>query len=408
MALLGILLLLLLAVLLSDNWRAINLRVAIPAFLLQACIALLVFFVPLGQSALKFASEVVHAVIHFSGEGIDFVFGGLAGDSIGFVFAIKVLPVIIFFSSLMSILYYLKIMQWVVKIIGSGLSKLLGTGPVESLCAAANIFFDQSQSPLAVKPYLKSLNESEFFAVMVCGLASISGAILAGYASIGIRLDYLVTASFMAAPGGLLMANLIVPDTKKRPSDTNFLDVQVQEEPSATNIIEAATNGALNGLKLAVSIGALLIAFVALIALVNSVVSELGALLGFSNVSIDVLLGHLFSPIMYLLGIPWEEASMSGNLIGQKLILNEFIAFISLAEIQDQLSPQSVAITTFALCGFANFASVAILMGGLGSLVPERKPEISRRALKVVVAGTLSNLMSAAIVSAIFFIQAAM
>ena len=405
MAIFGIVLLVLVAILLSDRRQNINLRVVGTTLLLQMTIAVFVFFVPFGQASLGFVAGLVQSVIDFSNTGIAFIFGGLTSESIGFVFAIQVLPVIIFFSSLMSLLYHLKVMQLIVRGLGKVLHLLLGTGRVESLCAAANIFFDQSQSPLVVRPYLKDLTESQFFAVMACGLASISGSILAGYASIGIRLDYLVTASFMAAPGGLLMAKLIVPEKPGARDDAPLTEQIGMPGTQASNVVEAVANGALDGLRLAASIGGMLLAFIALIAMLNGVVGSAGEVFGVDDLTVDSIFGYLFAPVVYLLGIPWSEAATAGNLIGQKLVLNEFVAFIGLAEVQEDLSPRSLATVTFALCGFANFASVAILMGGLGSLVPERKPDIARRALKVVAAGTLSNLMSAAIVNLVLTLQ---
>lgn len=409
MAILGILFLLVIALLFSDNRTKINIRIVVSALFLQFAIAAFVLFVPAGQSFLLGMSSAVQSVIDYSNEGISFLFGGLASDSIGFIFAIKVLPVIVFVSAISAVLYHLYVMQFVVKVFGGILHRLLGVSRVESLVAVANIFLDQTQSSLVVKPYISKLSGSEFFTVMCSGLASISGAVLVGYASLGVNLEYLIAASFMAAPGGLLMAKIIMPSPEVAEVNSEPQGIEgkqsdellYDEAPRAQNVIEAAANGAVEGLKLAAAIGAMLLAFVAIIAMLNGLIGYLGQMLGLPHLSLDWLLGAIFSPLMYLLGIPWSEASISGNLIGQKLVLNEFVAFANLIELQTEnaLSAHSEAVVTFALCGFANLGSLAILLGGLGSIVPERKPEIAQLAYKVIIAGSLSNLMSAAIVS---------
>lgn len=398
--LIGIAVLLLIAFLLSNRKKSINLRVVGAAFGLQIFFAVFVLYVPFGQAVLASLANGVSAVLGYAKAGTEFIFGGFTSDSFGFVFLIQVLPVIIFVSALMSVLYYLRIMPLLVKLFGGAVSKLVGTTPVESLCAAANIFFDQSQSPLVVRPYIDRMSDTQFFTVMVCGLSSISGAILGGYASMGISLDFLIAAAFMAAPGGLLMAKIIMPDdpSVERNDDIDLSSVDNMGEP-AINVVEAAANGALDGIKLASAIGGTLLAFVALIALMNGIVGGVGDMFGISALSLDSIIGGLFAPFMYLLGIPWEEASIAGNMVGQKLILNEFVAFANLAQIQNTLSEHTVSVVTFALCGFANFSALAILLGGLGSIAPTKKHLIASFGLKAVAAGTLSNLMSAALAS---------
>jgi len=398
--LLGVAVLLLIAFLLSNRKKSINLRVVGAAFGLQLFFAVFVLYIPFGQSILASLANGVSAVLGFAKAGTDFIFGGFTSDAFGFVFLIQVLPVIIFVSALMSVLYYLRIMPLLVKLFGGAVSKLVGTTPVESLCAAANIFFDQSQSPLVVRPYIERMSDTQFFTVMVCGLSSISGAILGGYASMGISLDFLIAAAFMAAPGGLLMAKIIMPDDPNldRNDDIDLSSVDNMGEP-AINVVEAAANGALDGVKLASAIGGTLLAFVALIALMNGIVGGIGDMLGLTGLSLDALIGNLFAPFMYLLGIPWEEAAIAGNMVGQKLILNEFVAFSNLAQIQSTLSDHTVSVVTFALCGFANFSALAILLGGLGSIAPSKKHLIASFGLKAVAAGTLSNLMSASLAS---------
>ncbi|WP_300362639.1 nucleoside transporter C-terminal domain-containing protein, partial [Hydrogenimonas sp.] len=331
---------------------------------------------------------------------IGFVFGSLADvKQSGFIFAIKVLPVIIFFAALMSVLYYLKIMQVIIKVMGGGLQKLLKTSPVESLSAAANIFVGQTEAPLVVKPYLPTMTRSELFAIMSGGLASVAGAVLAGYASMGISLNYLIAASFMAAPGGLLMAKMLEPETEMPKSDVEEkIKEEQEEEMGAVNVIDAAAIGASDGLKLAANVGAMLIAFVALIALLNMMVGGIGGLFGAENITIQQILGYLFSPVAFVLGVPWEHATEIGSLLGIKLIINEFVAYIDLVKMKESLDPHSMAIATVALCGFANLSSLAILLGGLGVIAPTRRGEIAKMGMKAVLAGTLSNFMSATLV----------
>jgi CNT family concentrative nucleoside transporter len=296
----------------------------------------------------------------------------------------------------MSVLYHLKIMQWVVKLFGGALRWIIGTGPVESLNAAANIFIGQTEAPLVVRPYLSGLTEPQMFAVMVSGLASIAGTVLAGYVLMGAEMEYLLAASFMAAPGGLLMAKIIMPD------DVAGVDVVdkrglMLEDSKHENVILAAAVGASDGVRLAVNIGAMLIAFVALIALFNGLVGGVAGWFGVEGLTLQKILGWVFAPLMYLLSIPWAEAEAAGALFGEKLILNEFVAFSHLNEVLAGTSERTQAIVTFSLCGFANLSSIAILLGGLGSLVPEKRELIARLGLKAVLAGSLSNLMSAAL-----------
>lgn len=394
----GIVALLVIAWALSENRKLINLRIVGSAFLLQAALATLAIYLPVGKDILAAMSSGVQNVIDYSGAGISFLFGDLATNKFGFLVFVRVLPVIIFVSALVSVLYYLRIMQWVVILVGGAVHKIIGTSRVESMCAAANIFLGHTESPLVIRPYINNLTEAQLFTIMVSGMASISGAILAGYASLGVQLDYLIAASFMAAPGGLLMAKIMKPETNS--DKNNVIDIAAVENPDrASNVIEAAASGAASGLKLAAIIGAMLIAFVALIAMLNGMVGGLAALAGFDGVTMDLILGKLLSPLMYLLGVPWEDAAAAGNLIGQKFILNEFVAYAHLQEIKETLTPHTVIVTTFALCGFANLSSIAILLGGLGALAPTRRPEIARLGFKAVIAGFLSNLMSAALVS---------
>ena len=392
----GIVVILAIAFAFSSNRKAINLRIVGAAFGLQVVIATIVLYWEKGRAGIEWLSNGVMAVIGYSRAGIDMVFGPLADTSIiGFSFAINVLPIIIFFSALMSVLYYLRVMEWVVRIVGGFLHKVIGTGAVESMNAAANVFVGQTEAPLAVRPYLKSLTDAQMFAVMVSGLASIAGTVLAGYAMMGAELKYLLAAAFMAAPGGLLMAKIIMPDDQVIKASEH--EKLVMEKSEHKNVILAAASGTTDGLRLAANIGAMLVAFVALIALFNGVVGGICSLFGLEGVTLQLILGKIFRYLMFLLSIPWAEAEAAGALFGEKLILNEFVAFSNLNEYLAGMSPRTVAITTFSLCGFANLSSIAILLGGLGVLVPEKRDLIGQLGLKAVLAGSLSNLMSAAL-----------
>jgi CNT family concentrative nucleoside transporter len=393
--LVGIVAILAIAFAFSSNRKAINLRIVGAAFALQVVVATIVLYWDAGRSGIAWLSNGVMAVIGFAGAGIDMVFGPLADSEIvGFSFALNVLPIIIFFSALMSVLYHLRVMEFVVKIVGGFLHRVIGTGAVESMNAAANIFVGQTEAPLVVRPYLKGLTEAQVFTVMVSGLASIAGTVLAGYALMGAELKYLLAAAFMAAPGGLLMAKIIMPDDQViRAGEHEKL---LMERSEHKNLILAAASGTTDGLRLAANIGAMLIAFVALIALLNGLIGWVAGWFGY-ELTMQMILGWLFAPLMYLLSIPWEEAQAAGALFGEKLILNEFVAFSHLNEYLAGMSERTIAIATFSLCGFANLSSIAILLGGLGVLVPEKRDLIGQLGIKAVLAGSLSNLMSAAL-----------
>ncbi len=397
LSLAGMVLILLIAILLSSNRKAIRPRVVLSAFALQAGLAALVLYVPWGNRVLQGAATGVSNLLGYANEGTKFLFGGLATDPLGQNFAIQALPVIIFFAAFISILYYLGVMQYVIRWIGGGLQKVTGISKVESLCAASNIFVGQSESPLVIRPYLATLNPAQLFCVMTVGMAGVAGTILAAYASMGIRIDYLIAAAFMSAPGGILMAKLIMPDDPNEPAvdDPNIaLDMHDDEKPA--NLIMAASQGAQTGVKLAVAVGAMVLAFVALVALANGVLGGLGNLVGLKGLSFQGILGQVFAPVMYLLGVPWNEAVQAGGLFGTKIVLNEFVAFIDLGAMKT-LSAPSVAIVTFALCGFANFSSIAIQMAVTGGLAPNQRPMIAKLGIKALAAGSLSNLMSAAL-----------
>ncbi|GHC57151.1 NupC/NupG family nucleoside CNT transporter [Roseibacillus persicicus] len=394
--LLGIAVLLGLGYLFSKDRKAIKWRAVGGAFAIQFLIAVIVLFVPWGRAALRWMSEFVSAIIGAGQEGIDFLFGNLGNGSIGFFFFINVLPVIIFFSSLIAVLYYLGVMNWVITLLGGLVSKLLGTSHAESLSATANVFVGQTEAPLVVRPYISGMTRSELFAVMVGGLASIAGSVMAGYASMGVELNYLIAASFMSAPGGLLFAKLLLPETEQ---PVRKVEVYKDDERPA-NVFDAAAQGASSGLNLALNVGAMLLAFIGLIAVINLGFAEVGSWFQ-ATWSLEGLFGWVFAPVVWLMGVPWHEAANGGSLIGTKLVANEFIAFKSLEGFQEAeaISGRSHGILTFALCGFANLSSIAILLGGLGVMAPNRRPEIARLGLFAVYAATCSNLMSASIAS---------
>lgn len=393
--LLGIFTLLFIGWMCSTDRKAVRLRTVLVALALQASIAAFIMFVPAGQSILAGISGAVSSVMDYSAQGIQFLFGKLGSFSQGFIFAIHVLPIIIFFSSLMSVLYYLGIMQRVVRIIGIAVQKVLGTSQAESTAASANIFIGNTDVFVMMKPYAPHMTKSEIFALMVGGFASIAGSVLVGFAGMGIEVKYLVAASFMSAPAGLLFAKLLYPETEQ-PKEVELNIYQDEDRP--INVIEAATTGAFNGLKMAAAIGVMLLALIALIAMFNGILGGIFNLVGIEGVSLQMIFGYMFAPIAYLLGIPMDEAVIAGNFLGQKLVLNEFVAFMALSEVRDTLTPNTQAIITMALCGFANLSAPAAMIGVLGTIIPDKKSFIASMGLRVILAATLANLTSAAIV----------
>ena len=381
------------------NWRTIG-----TALLLQAAIAGLVLYVPQGGVVLDAAVRGVRHVLNFAMDGVKFVFGENFEENLGFTVALNVLPVIVFVGALMSVLYYLGLMQIVVGTVGGWLHRLLRTSHPESISAVSNIFVGHTDAPLVIRPYLKGMTESELFAVMVGGCATIASAVMMGFAQLGVELKYLITASFMAAPGGLLMAKLMIPETEERLEQFDPKNLGEIDKP--VNVFEAIGNGAMTGMQVAFSVGAMLVAFVALVALVNGALSGIGGWFGFDGLTLQWLLGKLFLPVALLLGVPVAEAAEAGSLIGQKLVINEFYAYLSFVQIKDTLSAHTQLVVTFALCGFANLSSIAILLGGLGAIVPERRHDIARLGLKAVIGGTLVNLMNAALAGLFFTLQA--
>ncbi|WP_137226271.1 NupC/NupG family nucleoside CNT transporter [Shewanella sp. MEBiC00475] len=407
MSLVGVVTLLLIGFALSNNRKAINVRTVGGALAIQAFFAGFVLYVPVGKDILKGVSDAVSSVISYAQAGTSFLFGDLANFKVGFIFAINVLPVIIFFSSLIAVLYYLGIMQWIIRIIGGGLQKALGTSRTESMSATANIFVGQTEAPLVVRPFIATMTQSELFAIMVGGLASIAGSVLAGYAQMGVPIQYLVAASFMAAPGGLLMAKLMHPETE---ASINEMDELPDDPDKPANVLDAAASGAASGMHLALNVGAMLIAFVGLIAMINGIIGGITGWFGLEGITLELILGYIFMPLAFLIGVPWNESLVAGSFIGQKIVVNEFVAYLNfapylldasaegfkvVAETGIMMSDRTKAIISFALCGFANLSSIAILLGGLGAMAPARRHDLAKLGIRAVIAGSLANLMSA-------------
>ena len=407
MSLVGVVTILAIGYALSNNRKAINVRTVGGALAIQAFFAGFVLYVPVGKDILQGMSDAVSSVISYAQSGINFVFGDLAQFKVGFIFAVNVLPVIVFFSSLIAVLYYLGIMQWIIRLIGGGLQKALGTSRTESMSATANIFVGQTEAPLVVRPFIATMTNSELFAIMVGGLASIAGSVLAGYAQMGVPIEYLVAASFMAAPGGLMMAKLMHPETEEAKNDMSDLP---EDPDKPANVLDAAAGGASSGMHLALNVGAMLIAFVGLIAMVNGIIGGVTGWFGLEGITLELILGYIFMPLAFLIGVPWNEALVAGSFIGQKIVVNEFVAYLNfapylldasaegfkvVAETGMMMSDRTKAIISFALCGFANLSSIAILLGGLGSMAPSRRHDLAKLGIRAVIAGSLANLMSA-------------
>jgi CNT family concentrative nucleoside transporter len=395
----GIFVILFLGYLLSYDRKNIKWRTIVAGFALQFVFAFIVMKTSGGAYILESVSNGFNKVIAQANEGIQFVFGGLysPGTNIAFVFAFNVLPLIIFFGALISVLYHLGIMQLVIKYIGGGISKLLGTKDAESVSAAANIFLGQTEAPLVIKPYIANLSRSQLFAVLTCGVASVSGSTLAAYAALGVPMKYLIAGSFMAAPSGLVFAKLIMPETQ---SDEDEEKIEFTKSDSV-NVIEAAAKGTIDGMNIALIIGAILISFIALVSLVNMILGGIGDLFGI-KITLQIILGYIFAPITFAMGIPWNEAVYTGSLLGQKMVLNEFVAYVDFTKNLAGLSEKTIAIMSFALLGFANVASLGLQIGALGALAPNRRSEIAQVGMRAVLAGFLASLLNG-VIAGVFF-----
>ncbi|MDE9460952.1 NupC/NupG family nucleoside CNT transporter [Xenorhabdus bovienii] len=404
-SLMGIVILLLVGYLFSVNKKRISLRTVSAALLLQVSLGAIMLYVPAGKWLIHNIANGVNAVISYSSAGSSFIFGSLVGpkmnelfDGAGFVFAFQVLPAIIFITSLISILYYIGIMKWVINILGYAFQKAMRISKVEAFAAVTTIFLGQNELPAVLKPFVNKMNRNELFTVICSGMASIAGSMLVGYAGLGVPIEYLLAASLMAIPGGILFARLLSPATK--PSQVQFEQILFSETRPAS-IIEAAAGGAMLGLKIAVGVATVVMAFVALIALLNGVIGGIGGLFGLTGLSMQSLLGYLFSPLAYVMGVNWDHTDLAGSLIGQKLAINEFVAYVNFSPyLKDPavlLDTKTIAVISFALCGFANFGSIAVVVGAFTAVVPERASDIARLGLRALLAATLSNLMSATI-----------
>jgi len=418
-SLVGMVVLMLIAIGLSTQRRAIKRRTVAVAFSLQVLIGAFALYVPWGQEVLGSLAAAVSSLQLYADKGIAFMFGGLGSPHMfevfgsgGFVFAIRVLPVIVFFGSFISVLYYIGVMGWIIRLVGGALRFLLGTSRVESMAVTSAIFIGQSEVPLVVRPFIARMTRSELFAVMVGGFAAVAGSVLLGYAGLGVELKYLIAACFMSAPGALLMAKLMEPETETV-DDEMMLEGLHDPENRPANIVDAAAEGAQVGLRLAMAVGAMLLAFIGLIALLNGLLGWAGSWLGYPQLTLQLILGYVLAPVAFLIGVPWHEAVLAGGFIGEKLTLNEFVAYADLSNYLTAekasaagvplLSAHTQVIVTFALCGFANLSSIAIQLAGLSGIAPQRRHELARLGLRAMVGGTLSNLMSAAIVG--FFIS---
>lgn len=395
-SLLGLGLILGFAYLMSENKKKIQWRTIISGILLQVFFGLIILKTSFGRSLFDTIGKGFNALLGFTGEGARFLFGNLAtpSESMGFIFATMVLPTIIFMSALMSVLYHLGVMQKVVEIVAKVMMKVMRTSGAESLAAAANIFVGQTEAPLVIKPYVGSMTRSEIMCLMTGGMATVAGGVLAAYVGFGIDAGHLLAASVMSAPAALVCAKLMVPEVEE--SSTAGV-VKVELPQVATNVIDAAASGASDGMKLAVNVAAMLLAFIALIALLNGMLAGLGGFFGYPQLSFELLMGYVNAPVAWLLGVPWEDCLTVGAILGKKLILNEFVGYLDLVKASATISPRSQIITTYALCGFSNFSSIAIQLGGIGTLAPEKRAVLARYGMRSLIAGTLACYMTACI-----------
>lgn len=395
MSLVGLSIMILIAYGLSTNRRLINWRTVISGLLLQLTLGILILKTSAGRAVFDGARQAFEAVLGFTNQGSEFIFGSLMDPTrFGFIFFTMVLPTILFMSALMSILYHLGIMQLIIRFVAKVMVKVMGTSGSESLAAAANIFAGQTEAPLVVKPLIGKMTQSELLALMTGGMATVAGGVLAAYVGFGIDGGHLLAASVMSAPAALVCSKLLLPESEVSVTSG---DLKISLEQDTVNLIDAASQGAAEGLKLALNVGAMLLVFIALIAMINGILGLIGSTMGFPELSLEWFMGLAFAPLAFLMGVPWSEAPLVGVLLGKKLIINEFVAYLDLKEMMGTLSERSVIISTYALCGFANFSSIAIQVGGIGTLAPERRQDLARLGLKSLIAGTLACLMTACI-----------
>ena len=391
--LLGLAVIFAVALLASNNRRGINPRTVLAALAFQVLFALAVLQWSVGRDVLDFVAGQVRALVGYADAGSEFLFGRLL-EGEGTIFALQVLPVIVFIGALVGLLYYLRIIQLFVEFVGGAIAKVLKTSKIESVWATTVIFLGQTEAPLLIAPWLNRVTRSELFAIMTGGFASVAGSTLVGYALLGAPLEFLLAATVMNAPGSLLIAKMMHPETERSEAEAEVRNIRDEE---SANVIDATGRGALAGGRIAVIVAAMLIGFIALIAMANGILSGIGGWFDYDELTFQRVLGWVFSPVAWLIGVPWSEAADAGNYIGIKTVLNEFVAFAEFGPNVDQLSDKTVLVTTFALAGFANFASIAIQIGAIGGLAPDRRAEVARFGLKALLAGTLVNLSNAAI-----------
>lgn len=393
----GLLILIFIAYLLSNNKRRINWKLVAIGVSMQIIFALLILKFPPGERIFTVLSDGVTKLLDFTKEGTEFLVGDLINpDTFGYIFAIQVLPTIIFFSSLMTILYYFGIMQYLVSYLAKIMVKLLGTSGAETLSATANIFVGQTEAPLVIKPYIKTMTKSELLTVMTGGMATVAGGVMAGYVSMGVNAGHLIAASIMSAPASLIISKIIIPETEE-PKTKGSVNIELEQLDS--NAIDAAARGASEGLSLALNVGAMLLAFIALVALFNYLITALGGLIGLEFLSLEWILGKLFSPLAYIMGIPLADITEAGNLLGQKIVINEFFAYANLSTLikEGAISERTITILTYALCGFANFSSIGIQIAGIGGLAPERRSDIAKLGMRALIGGSLAAFMTATV-----------
>jgi concentrative nucleoside transporter, CNT family len=395
MSLIGLLVMILIAYGLSSNRRMINWRTILSGLFLQLALGVLILKTSGGRALFDGARRAFESVLGFTNQGSEFIFGSLVDPTrFGFIFFTMVLPTILFMSALMSILYHLGVMQVLIRFVAKVMVKVMGTSGSESLAAAANIFAGQTEAPLVVKPLIGKMTQSELLALMTGGMATVAGGVLAAYVGFGIDGGHLLAASVMSAPAALVCSKLLLPECETSQTDG---DLKVSLDQGTVNLIDAASQGAAEGLKLALNVGAMLLVFIALIAMINGILGLLGGVIGFPELSLEWFMGLAFAPLAFLMGVPWSEAPQVGVLLGKKLIINEFVAYLDLKDMMGTLSERSVIISTYALCGFANFSSIAIQVGGIGTLAPERRQDLARLGIKSLIGGTLACLMTACI-----------
>ena len=392
----GLLVMIGIAYLCSENKKAIQWRTVLTGIGLQILFGLIILKTSFGRTVFDSIGRGFNAILGYTTEGAKFLFGGLAtpSESIGFIFATMVLPTIIFMSALMSVLYHIGFMQKVVELVAKIMMKVMKTSGAESLAAAANIFVGQTEAPLVIKPYVGKMTKSEIMCLMTGGMATVAGGVLAAYVGFGIDPGHLLAASVMSAPAALVCAKLMVPEMEE--SATAGV-VKIDLPKLSDNVIDAAASGASDGMKLAVNVGAMLLAFIALIAMLNGIMGALGGLVGYPQLSFEFIMGYLNAPIAWLLGVPWEDCLTVGSILGKKIVLNEFVGYLDLIKAKATISERSTIIATYALCGFSNFSSIAIQLGGIGTMAPEKRPILAKYGIRSLVGGTLACYMTACI-----------